>query len=339
MMKAETPLPGIGPDDGWRGVSGRRVSDAERLCLKRRYAMRVKHRPGNELRGGFTLVDLVVVVGLAALLVPLTLPALRDASEKAKIDQCLTNLRQLMRATGMYLSDYEDRFSLRTPSGNGICSWIYGGKTSSDWWKAYAGGAFFIPVDKRPLNPYVLGARAQPDAMNGSQIVARTAMPMFQCPSDRVSHQGMFEEGPSCYDDVGTSYQFDLHAMFDVNWWGDADPWTKPGDWDDILRELARSVLASRADTFTWFLEDPMDWGVASWTKIITTGNHGEFGKHSCGYLDGHADYQFRDTRGWCGVGWEAINRAWVVSEYFTPPIHYEPFGTVNDYNCDPPLP
>ncbi len=306
--------------------------------------MRVKHRLGNELRGGFTLVDLVVVVGLAALLVPLTLPVLRSADEQAKIDQCLTNLRQLMRATGMYLSDYEDRFSLRTPNGNGICSWTYGGKTNSDWWKYYGGGAFFIPVDKRPFNPYVLGARAQPDAMSGSQIVERTPMPAFQCPSDRGSHQGGFYQrgaaAPiSCYDDVGTSYQFNLHAILNVNWWGDTDPWTRPGDWDDYVDALVLDVMTAQADSFTWLLEDPMDWGIGSYVKTIMTGNHGEFGKHSCGYLDGHADYQFRDTRGWCGVGWEAIDRAWVVSEYFTPPIHYEPSGTVNNYNCDPPLP
>jgi type II secretory pathway pseudopilin PulG len=290
---------------------------------------------------GFTLVDLVVAVGLAGLVVPLALPVLRDAGEQARIDQCLNNLHQVMRATSLYLADYDD-FPLTLGSGYGVCSWGWGGQTNDDYWK-YP-GYFYFPATERPVNPYILGARVQPDVMEGSQVIARTPIPPLACPSDHVSHQRAFGGSPaeiiglSCYNDVGTSYQFNLHAVMGVNWWGNANPWTQPGDWSDLARALLHDVQARQAATFTWLTEDPMDWGISDYNKIIMPGNHGEYGKHSCGYLDGHGDYLYRDTRGWCGVGWEAINLEWVRTPYSEPPIHYEPSGPVNNKNCDPPL-
>jgi type II secretory pathway pseudopilin PulG len=288
---------------------------------------------------GFTLVDLVVAVGLTALVVPLALPVLRDVGEQARIDHCLSNLRQVMRATSMYLSDYDD-FPLYEPQSTAVVSWRWGGQTPDDYWKTWAAGAGYIRVTERPLNAYVLGARVQPDVYNdnGSQVIARTPIPPLQCPSDRVSHQRFFDppsDAPqlSCYNDVGTSYQFNLHAVEDVSWNGDTDPWTKPGDWSDYARALMHDVQSRQAATFTWLLEDPMDWGIAS--TIVMPGNHGEWGKHSCGYLDGHGDYLYRDTRGWCGVGWEAINLAWARTPDYTPPVWYA--GLVNKV-CDPPL-
>jgi type II secretory pathway pseudopilin PulG len=304
-----------------------------------RLVMTKKRRRGAGPCLGFTLLDLVVTIGLLALVVPLALPVLRDAGEQARIDQCLSNLHRTMRAANMYIADYDGSFPLQlNPSA--VCSWGYGGQTTDDYW---VGEPFYIPVTQRPLNPYLLGARVQPDLMNGNQVVHRTPIPMLQCPSDRSSHQRSFGwsgDGASpisCYNDVGTSYQFNLHALFDVSWWGDSDPWTPPGDWNDLTRVLIHDVLTRQAATFTLLIEDPMDWGLASSNRIVTVGNHAEFGKHSCGYLDGHGDYLYRDTRGWCGVGWEAINRAWILSADYTPPIHYVPYGPVYTKNCDPP--
>src|SRR4051812_36416758 len=65
------------------------------------------HRPLVRRRG-FTLVELLVVIGIIALLISILLPSLGKAQEQAKRTQCLNNLKQIYAFTIMYAAENKD---------------------------------------------------------------------------------------------------------------------------------------------------------------------------------------------------------------------------------------
>jgi len=81
---------------------------------------------GTPLRG-FTLVELLVVIGIIAVLVGILLPALGRARERARRTNCLSNLRTLGQSMFMYANAHKDRL----PNGNPVG--VYTDYTSANW--------------------------------------------------------------------------------------------------------------------------------------------------------------------------------------------------------------
>src|ERR1700709_615967 len=61
-------------------------------------------------RRGFTLVELLVDIGIIAVLISILLPALNTAREQARRIQCLSNVRQLTMAWIAYAGENKGRF-------------------------------------------------------------------------------------------------------------------------------------------------------------------------------------------------------------------------------------
>ncbi|HSU69405.1 MAG TPA: prepilin-type N-terminal cleavage/methylation domain-containing protein [Tepidisphaeraceae bacterium] len=63
-------------------------------------------------RAAFTLVELLVVIGIISVLISLLLPALNAAREQSKMVKCLSNLRQLGQAAFMYAGQSQGYFPI-----------------------------------------------------------------------------------------------------------------------------------------------------------------------------------------------------------------------------------
>lgn len=70
---------------------------------------------------GFTLLDLLVVMGVMVVLLAIQLPALAAAKSQTKIGICASHVRQLALACQMYAADNSDRL----PVMNGRATWAW----------------------------------------------------------------------------------------------------------------------------------------------------------------------------------------------------------------------
>ena len=73
----------------------------------------IHYSPVRRHRGGFTLVELLVVIGIIAVLISILLPALNRARENANVVKCQANLKQ----TGLALALYANMHKGTLPYG------------------------------------------------------------------------------------------------------------------------------------------------------------------------------------------------------------------------------
>ena len=110
-------------------------------------------------RSGFTLVELLVVIGIVAVLIAILLPALQAAKERANRVKCASNLRQLGQALVIYYGDNKNQLPRLRFEDNGEYEYLFERPSASD---PFADGpindvtgAYFLLIRYRLLAPGV----------------------------------------------------------------------------------------------------------------------------------------------------------------------------------------
>ncbi len=169
------------------------------------------------LRRAFTLIEVLVVIGLVAVLVSLLLPALGKARLQARTVACGGRLQQLSVGLALYLNEFDRTLpQARGPlptGGEAVIGALFGGtKGELPFY-----GINTIGAERRPLNRYVIDGPVPPDAEPG-----RADLPLFRSPVDRgCENTGIpipaFARTGSMYELVGSSYTLNDHAL-DGEW-------------------------------------------------------------------------------------------------------------------------
>lgn len=134
----------------------------------------------------FTLVEMLVVLGLLVTLSGLIFPAVETALDSARRARCQHNLRQITVALLSHATDHDGFLPVAAPQELGGRQ----GKASSFPAQMFGGG---LPAEDRPLNAYV----PSPD--------------VFRSPCDRGEPLWWLDgagspKAPTCYELYGSSY-------------------------------------------------------------------------------------------------------------------------------------
>ncbi|MBC7287703.1 MAG: type II secretion system protein [Armatimonadetes bacterium] len=147
------------------------------------------------MRQGFSLIELLVVVGIIALLAGMLFPVFSASREKGRATRCIANLKQIGAAVDMYAADYDDRYPFAKDPADEFCPVIW-----SDFpqWQAWIP---YMPRLTDALMPYTSNRE------------------IWHCPSDsgytELEDAGLPLNGqPTSFAAFGTSYFYRTEVAF-----------------------------------------------------------------------------------------------------------------------------
>lgn len=203
---------------------------------------------------GFTLVELLVVIGIIGILIALLLPAVQAAREAARRMQCQNNLKQI----GLALHNYLSAISRFPP-----VTVVPVGQTFEPW----SGHARLLPYLEQASLANLIDFGAS-NEFTENAVAARTRVAIYLCPSeinDRERH-------------TPTLVHYPLNYGFNEGTWFIYDPKTgavgdgafapnhayRPADMTDGLSNTLAAAEVKAYQPNLWDTNQPATLGVAA---------------------------------------------------------------------------
>ena len=294
---------------------------------------------------GFTLVELLVVIGIIALLISILLPTLNRVRRTANLTACLSNIRQAGTAVAGYIVDnqgalpeavYNNKTGLLSPSGTGRPAW-------SRLTHPTLGNTYVLPTIGELLEGYM-----GPPSPEGNSA--------WRCPNGDASNNAVdpYEvKGNDPYAGTLTGQDVWLPNYFYMNskvYAGFSNPSlsatrVKPGfpatDWTvrniaGLKAATARPVGGAGATTVVVFAEYKSTFHTQSRKDVyaLMDGERTEFAGNFA-YLDGHAASQkYKDRDGYMAQLHDPIVQKWYGRDF--PGVYSEFYDEASFYPRNP---
>ena len=160
-------------------------------------------------RAGFSLVELLTVIGIVGLLLALLMPALSEARRNAQGVQCAANMRQLTTAMISYATEFRGKFPPNTAvykmywyNKDQVGRHVRAPSTLSD--RSLGGGVFVCPGDlEGALRSYAMNIWASgvvSPAVDAAQTTEPPKGKLFSLGVGEASNMILLAEAYSSYD-------------------------------------------------------------------------------------------------------------------------------------------
>lgn len=227
---------------------------------------------------GFTLVELLVVIGIIALLISILLPALNKAREAAKAVACQSNEHQILIGWNMYINAHKGR----TPY------WPPVEQTWTPGLTGYKGSYGFYMTGQLGVCRYDVGAfwPYLSSSLSGVTATANQVQPpsaalygVYNCPSDLH----YVERNNSLNSIIPRNFSYSWNEMFHMD-----------QGWDDPKKDIVQTISRIKAPGHKIVLEEeekPNDgWGFLGPGNGDDKPGFRHSGRGNYGFADGHVE-------------------------------------------------